>query len=111
MSALNPAIENQEQKVPALPAWRVIWAMLRFRPWMWFVDLISVSLIRFCWQVAPALIIKAFFDMVTGEALDDKVEQLSIIIERLADQVAQLTNVGAATARSGPGDQGVTDLP
>lgn len=56
------------QKIPALPAWKVIWEMLRFRPWMWFIDLISVALIRFCWQVAPALIIKAFFDMVTGEA-------------------------------------------
>ena len=56
------------QKIPALPAWKVIWEMLRFRPWLWFVDLISVALIRFCWQVAPALIIKAFFDMITGEA-------------------------------------------
>jgi len=57
-----------DQKVPALPAWRVIWEMLTFRPWLWFVDLLSVALIRFCWQLAPALIIKAFFDMVTGEA-------------------------------------------
>ena len=56
------------QKIPALPAWKVIWEMLRFRPWLWFIELVSVSLIRFCWQVAPALIIKAFFDMVTGEA-------------------------------------------
>ncbi len=56
------------QKIPALPAWKVIWEMLTFRPWLWFLDLISVALIRFCWQVAPALIIKAFFDMVTGEA-------------------------------------------
>lgn len=56
------------QKVPALPAWRVIWAMLRFRPWLWFIDLLCVALIRFCWQVAPALIIKAFFDMLTGAA-------------------------------------------
>ncbi len=56
------------QKIPALPAWKVIWEMLTFRPWLWFIDLISVALIRFCWQVAPALIIKAFFDMVTGEA-------------------------------------------
>ena len=42
--------------------------MLTYRPWLWFVDLISVALIRFCWQIAPALIIKAFFDMVTGAA-------------------------------------------
>ena len=55
-------------KVPALPAWKVIWEMLLFRPWLWFIDLISVALIRFCWQIAPALIIKAFFDMVTGDA-------------------------------------------
>lgn len=56
------------QKIPALPAWRVIWDMLRFRPWLWFIDLLSVALIRFCWQIAPALIIKAFFDMLTGAA-------------------------------------------
>ena len=56
------------QKVPSLPAWRVIWEMMRFRPWLWFIDLLSVTLIRFCWQIAPALIIKAFFDMVTGAA-------------------------------------------
>ncbi len=56
------------QKVPALPAWRVIWEMLRFRPWLWFVDLLAVALVRFVWQIAPALLIKAFFDMLTGAA-------------------------------------------
>ncbi len=56
------------QNVLALPAWRVIWEMLRFRPWLWFVDLLAVALIRFCWQIAPALIMKAFFDMLTGAA-------------------------------------------
>ena len=59
------------QKIPALPAWRVIWEMMRFRPWLWFVDLLCVALIRFCWQIAPALIIKAFFDMLTGAAPAD----------------------------------------
>ena len=56
------------QKVPALPAWRVIWEMMRFRPWLCFIDFLCVALIRFCWQIAPALIIKAFFDLVTGAA-------------------------------------------
>ena len=56
------------EKVPALPAWRVIWEMLRFRPWLWFIDLLCVALFRSCWQLAPALIIKAFFDMLTGAA-------------------------------------------
>lgn len=56
------------QKVPALPAWRVIWEMVRFRPWLWFIDLLCVTLIRFVWQIAPALIMKAFFDMLTDAA-------------------------------------------
>ena len=56
------------QKIPALPAWRVIWEMLRFRPWLWFIDLLCVALIRFVWQIAPSLIIKAFFEMLTGAA-------------------------------------------
>ena len=56
------------QKIPALPAWRVIWEMMRFRPWLWFIDLLCVTLIRFVWQIAPALIMKAFFDMLTGAA-------------------------------------------
>ena len=56
------------QNIPSLPAWRVIWEMIRFRPWFWFVDLVSVALVRFCFQIAPALIIKAFFDMLTGDA-------------------------------------------
>jgi len=68
MSAFNPPIEQSEKRILALPAWRVILEMIRFRPWLWFIDLACVSLYRFCWQVAPALIIKAFFDMLTGKA-------------------------------------------
>src|SRR5215208_552810 len=55
-------------KVPALPAWRVVWEMLLFRPWLWFIDLLSVTFVRVSFQIAPALIIKAFFDMITGDA-------------------------------------------
>ncbi|MBL8100655.1 MAG: ABC transporter ATP-binding protein [Anaerolineales bacterium] len=57
---------NQNENIPSLPAWKVIWEMIRFRPWLDFIDFVSVALIRFCWQIAPALIIKAFFDFVTG---------------------------------------------
>ncbi|HEX2991833.1 MAG TPA: hypothetical protein VHO49_14210, partial [Anaerolineales bacterium] len=56
------------QNIPALPAWRVIWEMMKVRPWLWFVDLLSVALTRGSFQIAPALIIKAFFDFLTGEA-------------------------------------------
>jgi len=48
-------------------------------------------------------------DMVTGEALDDKLERLSNVVERLADQVAQLTVVSAGTTESGPRDPELTD--
>ncbi|MCL4268083.1 MAG: ABC transporter ATP-binding protein/permease [Anaerolineales bacterium] len=58
----------KDLNIPALPAWKVVLELIRFRPWLWFVDLVSVALIRFCWQVAPALIIKAFFDYLTGAA-------------------------------------------
>ena len=67
MSTQAPTLD-QKEKVPALPAWRVVWAMLRFRPWFWFIDLLSVAVLRFCWQMAPAFIIRAFFNMLTGEA-------------------------------------------
>ncbi|KXK12184.1 MAG: hypothetical protein UZ14_CFX002002538 [Chloroflexi bacterium OLB14] len=50
-----------ESKIPSLPAWKVIWEMIRFRPWLDVIDFFSVALLRFCWQIAPALIIKTFF--------------------------------------------------
>ncbi|MBC7877804.1 MAG: ABC transporter ATP-binding protein [Anaerolineales bacterium] len=61
-------INQEELNIPSLPAWKVIWEMIRFRPWLDIVDFFSVGLVRFCGQVAPALILKAFFDMITGEA-------------------------------------------
>lgn len=59
---------NPTENIPSLPAWKVIHEMIRFRPWLWFVDFISVAVMRFIWQIAPALILKAFFDMLTGGA-------------------------------------------
>ena len=56
-----------EKKIPALPAWKVILEMIRFRPGYWFIDLVSVFLFRLSWQVLPGLVLKAFFDMLTGD--------------------------------------------
>lgn len=56
------------KKIPALPAWKVILSMVRFRPWYMLVDLLSVAIFRFCWQLAPGLILQAFFNMLTGKA-------------------------------------------
>ncbi|HNQ93231.1 MAG TPA: ABC transporter ATP-binding protein [Anaerolineales bacterium] len=61
-------LTQQELNTPSLPAWKVIWEMIRFRPWLDVIDFFSVALNRFSMQVAPALIIKVFFDMLTGDA-------------------------------------------
>jgi ATP-binding cassette subfamily B protein len=42
--------------------------MVRFRPGLWLIDLGSVALMRVFWQVVPGLIMRAFFDLVTGDA-------------------------------------------
>jgi ATP-binding cassette, subfamily B, bacterial len=68
MSAEQIIRENIEIKPPALPAWKVIYAMLRFRPWYWLIDLISVLFVRIAWQVAPGLLLQQFFNLITGEA-------------------------------------------
>ncbi len=60
-------LDPKDLNVPALPTWKVIYEMIRFRTWLWIVDFLSVALIRFCFQIAPALILKAFFDMLSGE--------------------------------------------
>jgi len=61
-------LDPKEINIPALPTWKVISEMIRLRPFLWIIDLFSVALYRFSSQVAPALIIKAFFDMITGNA-------------------------------------------
>ncbi|MBI4928150.1 MAG: ABC transporter ATP-binding protein, partial [Anaerolineae bacterium] len=52
----------------ALPVWKVVLAMVRFRPWYWFVDFLAVGIIRIVWQLAPGLVLREFFNLLTGEA-------------------------------------------
>jgi ATP-binding cassette subfamily B protein len=59
---------SPNEYVPSLPAWKVAWELIRFRPWLWIVDLLSVGLSRLGGQIVPALVMKAFFDMLTGDA-------------------------------------------
>lgn len=51
-----------------LPAWKVILRAIRFRPWHWIMDTGAVVLVRVFWQITPGLILRAFFDLLTGEA-------------------------------------------
>lgn len=60
--------EIADAQVQALSAWKVILRMVRFRPWYWLVDLISVLLVRTMWQIAPGLVLQAFFNLLTHSA-------------------------------------------
>ena len=55
-------------KAQSLPAWKVILSMVRFRPWLMTVDFFSVLVIRLMWQIVPALILREFFNGLTGDA-------------------------------------------
>jgi len=58
---------TKDTKTPALPAWKVILGMVRFRLGYWLLDLLSVLLFRLAWQIVPGLALRSFFDMLTGE--------------------------------------------
>ena len=60
----NPTLKA----IPSLPAWQVIWSMMRFRPWYAFADLLAVTIFRLSWQVGPGLVLQAFFNLLAGDA-------------------------------------------
>ncbi len=60
--------DETRKETQALPAWRVILSMIRFRPWLWLIDLVAVSVVRMLWQVAPGLVIREFFNLLTNDA-------------------------------------------
>ena len=51
----------------ALPAWKVILEMIRYRLGLWLVNLSAMLVLIFFWQL-PAVIMREFFDLLTGEA-------------------------------------------
>ena len=59
---------EQPQKIKSFPPWKLIARLVRFRFWYWLVDLAAVTIFRFSWQVAPGLIMRSFFDLITGSA-------------------------------------------
>jgi ATP-binding cassette subfamily B protein len=65
--SFEKALKGAPKQDQVLSAWRVILRMLQFRPWFWFVDLISVALFRAAWQLLPGLALQAFFDYITGD--------------------------------------------
>ncbi len=62
------AIGTQAAPARMLPAWRIILSAVAFRPWYMLVDFFSVVLVRASWQLIPALMLQAFFNLLTGDA-------------------------------------------
>jgi ATP-binding cassette subfamily B protein len=59
--------QDTAKKVDSLPAWQVIWRMIRYRPWLWLGNLGCMLVLLLLWQV-PALLLRQFFDLLTGDA-------------------------------------------
>jgi ATP-binding cassette subfamily B protein len=59
--------KDDSEKVDALPAWKVILKMIQFRPWLWLRNLGAMLVLMLGFQL-PALAMRAFFDLLTGEA-------------------------------------------
>jgi len=59
--------DETHKEINALPAWQVIWSMVRYRPRLWLGNLGSLLVILLLWQV-PALLMRHFFDLLTGDA-------------------------------------------
>ena len=59
--------ETSQAVADALPAWRVVLGAIGFRPKLWLIDLAAVFLVRMLWQVVPGLVMRAFFDLLSGE--------------------------------------------
>jgi len=59
--------DKTREEISALPAWRVILRMVRYRPWYWLGNLASLLVFMLLCQV-PGLVTRAFFDRLTGDA-------------------------------------------
>ncbi|NLO39296.1 MAG: ABC transporter ATP-binding protein [Ruminiclostridium sp.] len=50
-----------------LAPWRVALSMIRFRPWLWIINLVSMIFLMICNQI-PGLLVRDFFNNVSGQA-------------------------------------------
>jgi ATP-binding cassette subfamily B protein len=71
MSAASGVSTEAAGKGPAargLPAWKIILSMVAFRPWYMIVDFFTVVLVRIAGQLIPGLMLREFFNLLTGDA-------------------------------------------
>ena len=68
MSPSTKQAGRPPEKGTRLSVWRVVLSMVRFRPWPWLFDLGAIFVGQMCWGVVSGLVMRAFFDLLTGDA-------------------------------------------
>ena len=58
---------RKKKPVNTLPAWRVIVDMIRFRPKLWFANMVALVVLMMSFQL-PGLAMRWFFDLLTGDS-------------------------------------------
>ena len=61
------ASDFDKEQVNALPAWRVILQMVRYRWKLWTLNLAAMLLLTIFWQV-PGFALREFFNILSGDA-------------------------------------------
>jgi ATP-binding cassette subfamily B protein len=52
---------------PSLPAWKVIFKMIQYRPVLWLANLLAMLIANLFWQI-PGLALREFFNLLSGDA-------------------------------------------
>jgi len=64
---MTSATQSHKTKKQAMPAWKVIWMMIRFRPKLWLANMLAMVIAMLFFQV-PGLMMREFFNSLTGHA-------------------------------------------
>jgi hypothetical protein len=60
-----PRDAGAQKDAAGLPAWKVILAMIRFRPGLWLMNTVSLIVLMIFFML-PGLVSREFFNLITG---------------------------------------------
>ena len=64
----NKPVDKEEEDYPRLPTWKYLWQLALFRPWAILASVVLTALIFSVGFQVIGLIMRAFFDTLTGDA-------------------------------------------
>ena len=67
MSETTARQTARKPQATALPTWQVILSVVRYRRWLWLLNLGAMLILIVFWQ-APAIVMREFFNLLTGDA-------------------------------------------